>query len=62
MKPNRGWLANPERRARQTRSLAFKPSDVQGLLDQITNVPSYISRYLGKSVLASDLKLERKSS
>jgi len=43
MKPNRGWLANPERKERQSKSLSFTDSDVQGLIDKINRIPEYCS-------------------
>ena len=49
-RPDRGWLKNPERKARQQRSLAFTESHVQGLLDKIDNIPNYVKPTLGPEI------------
>ena len=49
-KQYRGWLANPERKARQQKSLAFTDKDVQGLLDKIDRLPEYVSPTLGLDI------------
>ena len=46
----RGWLKNPERKARQQRSLAFTDKDVQGLLDKIDQLPEYVKPTLGPEI------------
>ena len=46
----RGWLANPERKQRQQRSLAFTDKDVQNLLDKIDRIPEYCKKILGPEI------------
>jgi integrase len=46
----RGWLANPSRRKRQQKSLAFTDKDVQGLLDKIDSIPEYVKPTLGSEI------------
>lgn len=43
----KGWLANPSRRKRQKKSLAFTDKHVQGLLDKIDSIPEYVKPTLG---------------
>ena len=49
-RPDRGWLKNPERKARQQRSLAFTESHVQELLEKIDNAPNYVKQTLGPEI------------
>ena len=39
----RGWLANPQRKARQKKSLAFTDKDVEELIKKIETMPEYLS-------------------
>ena len=50
IKQYRGWLANPERKERQQKSLAFTDKHVQGLLDKIDRLPEYVSPTLGTEI------------
>jgi hypothetical protein len=44
----RGWLKNPERKARQQKSLAFTDEHVQGLTNKIDQIPHYCKKTLGE--------------
>ena len=46
----RGWLANPRRKERQQKSLAFTDEHVQGLLDKIDQLPEYVKPTLGPEI------------
>lgn len=50
MKPNRGWLTNPERKERKNRSLSFTEQDVKDLIKKIETAPNYISKTLSGEV------------
>jgi len=49
-KPRRGWLANPERKARRDRSLGFTDRDAENLITKVDMIPEYISPILGKAL------------
>ena len=40
---NRGWLANPERKARRDRANAFTDKDAWRLINKIEDFPEYVS-------------------
>lgn len=46
----RGWLTNPERKARQQKSLAFTDDHVQELIEKIDNLPNYCKKSLGPEI------------